>query len=150
MICVRPMHEFDVPGLLSLCREMHGESSNRTLAFDEPKMIRMFWEIMGTPLKLAAVAREEDAVIGALLAWSGPMYFTSDIVADEFLFFVTKQRRGSMAAVKLIRFYKDWAVRVGAKKIFLSAKSGVQNERVGRLYERLGFESHGLTYSLEV
>lgn len=64
--------------------------------------------------------------------------WTDDRIAIEHMLFVKPEHRGR-DAVRLIKEYLRWAKKIGCKAVRLTAQNGLDGERVGALYRRLGF-----------
>jgi len=63
--------------------------------------------------------------------------------ASEWMLYVTPKNRGGGHAVKLIRMFTDMARQRGAQKLYVGSTTGINDEGVRKLYERLGFNSTG-------
>lgn len=92
----------------------------------------------------------DDEFIGCMIASVDRTWWSSQKMAEDILLFVKEEHRGSLAAVKLIQAYKDWALAKEADVIRLSSMSGIKPERTAKLYQRLGFDLVGMVNLLEV
>lgn len=57
---------------------------------------------------------------------------------------------GGRVASKLIRTFTDWAKQQGAQELHIHATVGIEPERVDRFFRRLGFETFGGNYAVEI
>ncbi|AIT13702.1 acetyltransferase [Salmonella phage BP12B] len=96
------------------------------------------------------VAVEDGVIIGFLWAAVHIMApWSPALVASDLLFYIIPEKRGSLAGVRLLKAYKSWAKERGCIEARLSIASGINEERVGRMYNRLGFTPFGTVYNLK-
>ncbi len=144
------MAEYDIQEFVELSEAMHAESDSDDLPFSAKKMRQVAWDSMGSPRLLAAMAINNNAqLVGFLLARYEQPFFSDAMVTNEYAFFVHPEDRGSSAAAKLIKHYQLWGKALAAKKIFISANSGVKNNSVAKFYKRLGFSQQGYNFVME-
>ena len=147
---IRPITEFDIAGLYDLAVEMHEESTEDGVALDAAKFIDLCWKIMGSPYKLGVVSENNEGdLMGMLFADITSPQWSVSLVAEEYVFIVSKKFRGGTAAVRLIDYYVKWAKQHKVKKIFLSANSGHKTEKLAKFYERKGFGMQGYNFVME-
>lgn len=97
------------------------------------------------------VAVDEGSIVGFL--WAGYhdlAPWTPVRVASDILFYIVPEKRGTLLGMRLIKAYKQWAFEKECAEVRLSIASGINEERVGRMYERLGFETFGTVYNLKL
>jgi GNAT superfamily N-acetyltransferase len=70
-------------------------------------------------------------------------FFTVEFTAMDILFYVRPERRGSRAAVRLWRAYKDWAQAQGAKAIKVGAMTEIEPARTAKFYRGMGLREIG-------
>ncbi len=96
------------------------------------------------------VAVDEGQIVGFL--WAGYHElapWTPVRVASDILFYIIPERRGTLLGMRLIKALKQWANENECSEVRLSIASGINEERVGRMYKRLGFEPFGTVYNLK-
>lgn len=81
--------------------------------------------------------------IGFLQAEIGSYDFTDGIFTVQKTIYVQPDKRGTRAAVLLMRHLIDWSRRLGAREIFGGVDNGYQIGRTSRFLERLGFVRDG-------
>lgn len=81
--------------------------------------------------------------IGFLQAEIGAYDFTDGIFTVQKTIYVQPDKRGTRAAVLLMRHLTDWSRRLGAREIFGGVDNGYQIGRTSRFLERLGFVRDG-------
>ncbi len=112
------------------------------LQFTDAQPVRVIYALEEGPSGLDQVLSGFGAFIIT------PHYFTDDLIASDILVYVRPERRGSTAAVRIIKEYIKWAKPL-AKDVVLGISSGVHPERTKALYERLGFPTVGTMHSLK-
>jgi len=98
----------------------------------------------------AFIAYLEDKAIGFLVADCMPVWYNRRIIAEQRLWFVSKQFRGSRAAPLLIKAYEAWAIRNGATHLYTGTGNERYAEQTSRLLEQLGFKRVGSMHLKEI
>ena len=146
---IRDFIKEDIPSLIKLGRQMHGESSYSHLDFDEDKVNDMgqVW-LLNPEIYFCKVAENNDKEIFAMyVGLISSYYFGKDLVANDLLMFVAPDKRGGIAAVKLIKEFEDWAKANGAAEVRPASSTGVKTEETMKLYEALGYKTVGHTFN---
>jgi GNAT superfamily N-acetyltransferase len=141
----------DLDTILGMGEMMHSESDYATLNF-EPAVFRRFLEnLIPSPEGIAFVYENEaNQVVGFMLAMIGSPYFTSDKVANEILLYVDPASRGGRGGYRLIKAYREEAIRLGAKHISLCNSTNIDSNRVSALYTHMGFRHVGHIHHITV
>lgn len=143
-IGIVPWSGADRGQLLNLCSRMHGESRYAYLPFDAARVGSELDSYMReTERRCALAAVKEGKVIGILAGYVSEYAFCSELVATDHIMYVVPRSRGTLAAVRLIEAFRDWARERGARELVLGISTGVDAIRTGKLFERLGFEFAG-------
>lgn len=145
-ILVRRAIPADVDRMVAMGQAMHAESTCAHLNFNAAKFKNLLLSAAASPNRLALVAASGEQLHGMLLGYVVEYFFGNDKVASDQLVYVAPNWRGTLAAKKLITAYRDWAASLGAKEVGLGTTTGVNTERTGRFYERLGFARVGAVY----
>ncbi|MDB4725942.1 GNAT family N-acetyltransferase, partial [bacterium] len=66
------------------------------------------------------------------------------------LLFVLPEKRGAIAAKKLVQDFIQWAIDNGVPNAFIGVSVGIDNERTGKFFEKMGFHHVGLSYKMEL
>ena len=139
------MRHSDVEVCAAIGSLMHQESYYRDLDFDRKKMRLVFEQIKAGGF-CGFVAEEKGKVIGLFVGLVCEHWFGKDLLASDLALYVIPKRRGSTAAMRLVRAYEKWAEDKGAKVISLGVSTDIRPERTGSMYERLGFNDVGKFY----
>lgn len=140
LIRIRKAVAADAPDLLDLAREMHRNSTYKWLDFDDGKVLRMYSTLAQTGYLRVAVV--QGKIAGAMAAYMTEYFFGKDKLAQELGLYVRQERRGGMAAIKLVRDMVKWAYTEGAKEI-VAGTTAVLDPRIALIYTRVGFKGAG-------
>lgn len=134
----------DMDALLALGRQMHAEGDFRRHALDEAKVRKTFQRLMAS--HFLAVNDGPEGIDGGLAGAISEFWFSRELVASDLAFFVRPNRRGSIAAVRLVQSFVAWAKDRGAAEVSISQSSGVRIEETSRLLTGMGFIYVGGVY----
>jgi GNAT superfamily N-acetyltransferase len=140
----------DLPGILALAKEMHAETSFRTLSFSESKAATEIVSCILNPNMFVAVAEDRGQILGIIAAYLDAPFFSDDPVVYDHIWFVGKAARGSMVGPRLLKHLSEWARLCRAKAVFVTLGSDVSQDRVGKLVERLGYSRLGGYYRKDI
>jgi len=125
---------------------MHKESGYSVIEYSREKIQAILVNAVILPDVLGLVVEDDDGIYGLMVAFISEHWCSTDRIAYDFGLYIKSEKRGGMAAIRMIRYYKKWAEERGAKMISLGTSTGVNTERVSRLYERLGFKKVGYLF----
>lgn len=145
---VREALEIEIPQLTDLGKELHEESAFSHMTFDPIKCGGWARFALDKPNQIflkVIIEKATGKVVGLLLARVDQSYFGDDAVAHDMLLGVSKEHRGKSrnALVGLVNEYHAWAIKQGAKRVFLATYTGVNAEKTEQLFEYLGFHKIG-------
>jgi len=139
---IRPATHDDLPALLAIADAMHAESSFAGVTFSAEKTAALFAALINGAGFLM-VAEADGEVIGGMAGWCAEHFFSHDKTAGDFGLFVHQDRRGGMAAARLLKAFAQWAREQGATMIRAGITTGVHLEASTRLYRAVGFRPVG-------
>lgn len=145
---IRPATLEDIPTMLALGRVMHQESIYAPYDFDDDKVIEMFTALISTQFGIALVAEQEGVVIGGFIGVVQKHWFGNDTQASDIALFIAPEHRGGRTGLMLIKAYVQAALNKGAKQVLLANSTGVQTDRVAKLFESFGFQRRGFVFEL--
>lgn len=140
---IRPATLLDVPQLVVLGERMHAESRFSAMGYAPDKVAALLTGLISSPVGCVLVAERQGAVVGGMAGYCDAHFFSNDLFAADLAVFVEPDRRGGIAAARLVRAFVDWATRRGARMIQVGISTGVHVEQTTRLYESLGFARVG-------
>lgn len=147
---IRRLEQLDIPDIIRLGGRMHEESQYGVLAYSPERVADKCYQVTVNLHMFGVVAYSDGSIIGMM---GGQVYqydYGDELIATDILVYVSPAYRGSMAFIKMVRKYVAWAKEQGAKLVFLSQTTGVNQESVSSLYQRLGFKPVGGQFCLEV
>ncbi len=148
---VRRVRPEDIERLIALGRRMHQEGAYSFLPFDAGKVRRLMEGIIAQPDAWCGLVAENDGVpVGMLGGYLTEYFFCREKLACDLIVFVEPDWRGSSAAARLIRGFRDWAAERGARELCLSVSTNVHAEAIGRFYRGMGFTMVGGVYKLRL
>lgn len=136
---IRPATIADVPAMLALGQQMHDESRFDVLRWSARKVEALLHTCIASEDALALVAERDGAVIGGFIGFVGEHWCSEDRVAYDMALYIRSDRRGSIAGVRLLVAYREWAQSRGAVQITCGITTGVTLEATTRLYQAAGF-----------
>jgi GNAT superfamily N-acetyltransferase len=140
---VRLAIEEDREVLIDLCVQAV-EESVRGIAPDRRVIGETFDAYLASAEPTFFVVEHKRELVGFLMASIGGYPFASGIFTTQQVMFVRPDKRGTRAAVLLVRHLIAWSTRLGAKEITGGNNNGLNTERTARLLEKHGFERVGV------
>lgn len=126
-------------------KRQHGGSVYRHVAFNAALFRKSLHSLIRSPNGDVLLALNKHGTIcGMLMAWHESMTWTHNKVATD-LHFMAEQG-GDM----LLRAFKRWALEKGCIEICMGTFNRQDEDRIERLYNRIGFETIGRTYRMEL
>lgn len=127
---------------------MRAESAPGKLSADDPEYVTGNLEAMfDSPDFFGYVYGEQQGyMFGAVSA----MWFCAKIRAYEQSLFVKPEYRGGRAVVHLIKAFVQECKDRDAIEIYAGGYTEIKTDKLFMLYERLGFERHGLGVRLRI
>lgn len=92
------------------------------------------------------VAEHKRKVIGGLICSLTNYYICDGAFASQEVIYVKPAYRGTMAAVRLIQRYLEWAERLGAREAYMGLSTAYRVKAFGKLVGRFGFVEVGASY----
>ncbi len=140
----------DIPKLINLGEQMHLESTYAKHPFDPEKCRVLAETLIQSSSGFIWLEEKEGEIIAWMAGGISEQWFSHQLVAFEYGLFVAQSQRGGTTAMRLLRKFKQWAVKNGAHLINLGITTGVHEDKTGGMYERMGFVKTGSLYVMEV
>lgn len=135
----------DIPLLVEVATDMHAESNRyRPFAIKISKVEDLLLQLVDHPSGCVLVARDGDEIVGMFWGLISEFFFSNVRVSQDLLLYVLPSYRNGTTAVRLIKYYEQWAIESGAGEIQLAVSADIDNARAIRLYQGLGYEGVGL------
>ena len=139
---VRFALESDMDVIVEMAKENMSET-RPDLEFDEYKCRETVYRYLDKADPTIVVVEDKGVVIGMLLAGLHDYRAASGLFTTQEVLFVRPGKRGSRAAVLLMKFLIAWSEQLGAKEIIGGNDNSFRSERTARFLEHFGFERVG-------
>lgn len=144
---IRNATKEDIPTLVQLGIEMWHDSSYSSLEFSSTKVSDFLTYMLDYGVVL--VEDKSGEVVGGIAGYISQPFFSNDSIATDLGLFISKEHRGGLAAVKLVKAFTEWALSQNVKQIRPAISVGGDVAGVTKLYERLGYQVAGAVFMLE-
>tara|TARA_R110000851_G_scaffold235523_4_gene388089 strand:+ start:2534 stop:2995 length:462 start_codon:yes stop_codon:yes gene_type:complete len=141
-VVISPMEPGDEAILIELGHKMWAESElfiKHPLELDKLKNLAI--SAISMPNVQCFVARKNE-VVGLWVGVLTPLWYSSDLVVQDMVFYVDKEHRGGSVALRLIKAAEGWAKSQGVTENHVGLSSGVDTDNVVCFFEKMGY-SHG-------
>lgn len=139
----------DIPRIIELGHMLHQSSSYAGMEFD-PGMAASFMEQLISGVGVVFVAEINGEVVGGIAGGITEQWFSSELLAFDYSFFIDPKARSGITATKLVKAFTSWAKLRGAKHVQIGITTGINVEGTARFYRALGFEDAGLFFNKRV
>ena len=136
----------DIEDAVRFGQLMHAESPHWSrLTFSPEKLRSTMTMLVNEPRAFLRVVCTDDGVpLGGMGALLMPHWASDDLYASDLFMFMHPEARGTLAPVRLVKAYRQWAKENGAKLVLLGITTGVHTEQTAALFERLGMKRCGV------
>jgi GNAT superfamily N-acetyltransferase len=142
---IRPATLADVPRLVAGFRQFVATSHYAAFVPDAPAHVTALSEHLVTAPTTTVLVTETDAGVTGLLGLGVTAHpYSGQRLAVEVIWWVAPEARGCGPA--LLRAGERWAAEQGADAIQMIAPADAAGRRVGRFYERRGYQAVETTY----
>ena len=94
---------------------------------------------------------ENDEAFGFIGGWINPVWSNPDYkIIHDWGFFLTPEKRGSIAGARLLKAYEKWAKEVNADLVQIEVNADIDNEAAIKFLSGMGYSSEGLTMFKEI
>lgn len=141
----------DVDALVDLVSSFYAEAP-----YEAPEVVRdqsayildTLVSKAGTERVFLEVIEVRGKVVGAICAERIPdIWSNAEKVVEHFIYILPKYR-GMIHTGKLLKRFAEWT-RVKPAVVRVEAGSGIDDEKVGAIFERLGWQKRGVLYGSE-
>ena len=138
----------DVTRLVVLGLAMHAESRYSRFAVNLEKTEAFFRGVIDDPSAIVLV--EGDPIHAMFVGYVQPFWWSDELESFDLLLYVLPEHRGKgYAAAKLVSAYAKEAVKRGVMDPKLGETTGLDSERTGRFFERMGFRRLGAVFTFQ-
>lgn len=140
----------DIAPLVELGRLCHVESRFARLPYDGQRVAQRFAHMIEIPLSTTFFVAAHDAsgqLHGLMIGSIDEYFFCRERIASSVFLLVHPERRGGLAAIKMVMAFRAWAHARAATEVYIGVASGVTMQRTGRFLSKLGLQLSGGNYS---
>lgn len=146
MVKIRHARIEDGPAIVALGHFMHAESPRyRDAVYSEARCLSTFESLMGNEFGVVLVATDDEELIGMMVGFVMPPFFSEGLTASEMVLYVAPKWRGSSVAPRLVWTFEHCAQEKGATEISVGVSTGVDADRTTKFYQHLGYTLMGTT-----
>ncbi|CAM4032090.1 GNAT family N-acetyltransferase [Ectopseudomonas alcaliphila] len=142
---IRPATIDDIPRLVELGHLLHQTSRYSSHAYDGD-VVGSFMAQLIAGTGVVFVAERDGKVIGALLGGITEQWFSTELLAFEYAFFVEPGARHGIISARLVQALTTWAELRGAKHVQIGVTTGINVEGTAQFYRAHGFQDAGLFF----
>ena len=138
----------DTDEIVALACSLHAESYYARLQFSEGRVRALIATcVERDQVYYGKIVRHGGQIIAGLCGCIYPYHMCDGTYAQDIAFYVAKEARcKSVAPIALIRDFVQWGYAKGAEEIMLSTTSGINEDVITAVYERLGFARVGTIF----
>ena len=137
----------DIPAIVEIAEQMHGEGQYKNIPFD-PKMYAAFLDVVlfQSTTGVCCLSIADDKVIGGIIGQVGNFPFSEELRAVDLGFYVVPEHRGTSAAVRLLKMYETWATGMGVlpERVYMASSNG--HHKTHAFFEKMGYNLTGGLY----
>ena len=102
-------------------------------------------------LGVSLIAQESNELVGCIGGMLCPTYFNhTQLCLEELLWYVTKQKRKGLTAIRLLKKFEEEGKRNGAQFVKMSHMAGFYDDKLPSLYNKRGYKPFEFYYLKEV
>lgn len=146
---IRPAKHDDIPRLVELGTLLHDTSTYARRSYNPEKVAHLLGQLIDG-LGVVFAAEVEGRIVGGFAGALTEQWFSDDLIAFDYSFFIEPGKRQGLIAMKLILAFQEWAKAKGAKEIQMGITTGINVAGTSRLYTRMGFQFNGPLFRMEV
>lgn len=120
-------------------------SSKALRHFDIEKFTAIWAQFLAVNFGVIFLAEADGLIVGALGGVIHPDLYGSELIAEEFFWFIRQDSRGS--GLKLYAKFEQWASERGAVEIQMVHLLDLMPEKVSTFYRRAGYSPIETRYS---
>ena len=143
------MHDID--RMIDLGAAMHAESVYAPMPYDRDKLRAYCTYYSENPeAGVGVLAEEGDTVIAMMVMSVNVRFFNNEKYASDLVIYVRKDRRGGIAAKRVLNEVEAWAKEQSIPELMVGITAGIANDKAERFYKALGFKDAGVLLKKEV
>ncbi|UCR75303.1 GNAT family N-acetyltransferase [Alcaligenes phage vB_Af_QDWS535] len=93
---------------------------------------------------------EEEGMVGLFIGSIVPMFFSEETQAQDLLFYVLPEHRGTPWFVRTLREFEQWAKEKGAAQVVLYTDTGINPDKLKTFLTRSDYIQSGRCFNKEI
>ena len=148
---VATAHIRDLDELVQIGEAFQQESPLHTnMKYDPDKAKRFGNHLITADDHCMFIAKNGKKIYGLIGGGLKKMYYSNDSYLSEYIYYVTPDSRGSVAAKKLLDTFCKWGKDNNAKIAELGISTAINPERADRFMTKVGFKYMGANFYKEL
>ena len=144
---IREATQEDIFDILVLAREFSREAP-KSHKWDKDKTEKFVLSAIQNTNMGVFVIDVDGEIQGALIGLLSEFYMSHIVQATEVAWFVSKEFRGKVSSIKLVKHYEKWAKDNGASYVGMCDIQDISN--LSSLYTRMGYSKTETVYLKEI
>jgi len=141
---IRNARVSDLPRIRSCAERLHKKSVYADVPSDLQTFSHTLGQCINNAFGFAMVSVQHGQIRGFMLGAAVPLWFSKKRSASDIVTYCESVGDG----YRMIKAFRDWAWSIpGVIEITMAQSSGIETERTGKIYERLGLERIGNLYT---
>lgn len=151
-IVIRAARHEDMAAVMRLGAAMHAESRFARYPLSEAKLSVAFADHLDKPaVACLLLAEHTDGRLLGMLAGNVVEFFFSDArLAQDILFFVMPEARGTSAAIRLLTAFRRWAENRQVEELNINMSAAIDMPRFNRFMTHIGFSCCGSNFHFQL
>ena len=153
MLSIRLATEKDYDDVLRMSKSFFEASTYNRLTYTSDGIENLFNEYLKsdkTEIIVLVLVNESDEPIGMLVGAKSVPFFTTEFIASELAWWVDPEYRKTRQSIDLVKAYEVWAKKVGCSVVTMANIPTLNGEKIGKLYEKLGYFKNEVSYMKEI
>lgn len=148
---IRELKSFDDAPLAQIERLGHlfTEETNLGLSFDIGHFVSKLKYALDLGVAKIWVLEKDTQVVGIIGGIASQLFFVKETIAVEMFWFVDKENRGGIGAMRLLDAFEEWASRE-AEAIHFAYMENIHPERMKEFLEKHGYSKLETIYRKKV
>lgn len=149
---LRDLDRKDFDRVVEILEQLHTVSRYKDIPFEKEVVLHVADFAISNKASYFAkvIVDDNDVVIGGLHGYLTHFVFSKQRFVQDSVVFLDPSQGSFASAHALVEAFKAWAKERGAVMVNLGTSSGIDDERIGKLYETLGMRKCGELYSMEI
>lgn len=146
---IRAATHADVDRLVELGEAMHAKSSYADVTYNRDKVTALLARLIdGGGVVFAHV--QDGVVMGGIAGGVSDYWFSDEKIGFDFSLLIDPDNANGIAALRLITALKTWCKGQGARKLKMGITTGLNVERMTKLYLMAGAVHSGNLFEMEL